>query len=337
MKNLLLYSALLIFVLSSCFKEDEKVEPYPRGNLVTRTIGMTQYYTYQVYFDLEDSTDVATNNKNEWDIGFEANKEGFHVILNSSAFMYIGNTGSVDFSAVFDTTGLDWKYDKSDGDLDSTAVGSWFTMSVDDTVYRNHVYVVDRGFDDQGNLRGLKKIQFLEVNENKYKFRFANLSGSGEVETEVEKRETIHFICYSFDNGGEVKHFEPDYDTYDLLFTQYTTLLYTDEGDPYPYLVTGVLLNREGVAVALDSAHNFHDLERVDIEGIELSANLDAIGYDWKVLQGDVNSGNVSYNIVPNRNYIIRNRNGFIYKFRFIEFYNTQGEKGYPTVEFKLL
>ncbi|MEZ5083051.1 MAG: HmuY family protein [Bacteroidales bacterium] len=72
-------------------------------------------------------------------------------------------------------------------------------------------------------------------------------------------------------------------------------------------------------------------------EGLELNGQLDVIGYDWKVLQGDVNSGNVSYNIVPNRNYIIRNRNGFVYKLRFIEFYNTLGEKGYPTIEFQLL
>lgn len=337
MKNLFIYVLMLMILLSSCFKEDEKVEPYPRGNVVTRTIGMTEYYTYQIYFDLEDSTEVSSNNKNEWDIGFESGLEGSLIILNSSAFMYIGNSGSKDFEAVNDTTDLDWKYDKSDGDLDSTAVGNWFSISSDDTVYSNQVYVVDRGFDDQANPRGHKKIVFLDVDETSYQFRFANLDGSDEVVAEVEKQSTVNFVCYSFENGGEVKFFEPDVDTYDLLFSQYTTLLYTDEGDPYPYLVTGVLVNRDVVEVAIDSSQNFHDLERSDIEGLELKSQLDVIGYDWKVLQGDVNSGNVSYNIVPNRNYIIRNRNGFVYKLRFIEFYNTLGEKGYPTIEFQLL
>ncbi|MEZ5083049.1 MAG: HmuY family protein [Bacteroidales bacterium] len=135
MKILFIYTSVLMILLSSCFKEDERVKPFPRGNVITRTIGLTQYYTYQIYFDLEDSTEVSTNNKNEWDIGFESGTEGSHIILNSSAFMYIGNSGSSDFEAVNDTTNLDWKYDKSDGDLDSTAVGNWFSFANDDTIY----------------------------------------------------------------------------------------------------------------------------------------------------------------------------------------------------------
>ena len=126
---------LFIFIgfaltITSCFKEDEMVQPYDRGDVVVKTIAMTQYYTNQVYFDLEEGEEVSVNNKNEWDLGFEGSGEGWHIILNTSAFMYAANTGITDFEQGIDTTGLQWKFDKSDGDLDSTAIGTWFALSI---------------------------------------------------------------------------------------------------------------------------------------------------------------------------------------------------------------
>lgn len=337
---LILFIATLM-VLTSCFKEDEQVEPYDRGDVMIRTIEMTQYYTYQTYFDLEEGDEVAVNNKNEWDLGFECSENGGHILLNTSAFMLAANTGYENFEQVADTSGLPWKFDKSDGNLDSTAIGNWFTIEENDTVYTRNVYLINRGFTDLGTLRGLKKIQFENLKNDQYFFRYANLDGTDEHSFTIQKDPTVNFICFSFDDGGQELLFEPDYDSWDLFFTQYTTLLYTDEGDPYPYLVTGVLSNRASVEVAIDTVNDFSDITMDDIQEKEFSANLDYVGYDWKVLEGDVNTGDVTYNIVPGLSYIIRNRKGFYFKMRFTGFYQTvgvnAGQKGYPTIEFKLL
>jgi len=333
----IIYITFLLIISTSCFKEDDRVEPYDRGDMVIKTIEMTEYYTYQVYFDLENGGVVAVNNKNDWDLGFECSDKGGLIILNTSAFMVAANSGSGNFDQVADTSGLSWKFDKSNGDPDSTAIGKWYSVELSDTNYSRDVYIVNRGYTDLGDLRGLKKIQFNKLTDNGYNFRFANLDGTDEHEFTIQKETILNFTCFSFNDGGQQLSFEPPFSSWDLLFSQYTTLLYTDEGDPYPYLVTGVLLNRRNVVSVIDSVNDFSSITITDLEDKVFSSVLDYIGYDWKVLTGDVNSGNVSYIIVPGRSYFIKNRNGFIFKLRFTGFYNNQGVKGYPTIEFKLL
>lgn len=337
-----MYKIVFLFILStlfftSCFKEDEQVDPYPRGDASLKTVDMTPLYTFQFYIDLENGEEVAVNNKNDWDLGFQSGEESYLIYLNTSAFMTAGNTGIKDFDAVSDTLGLDWKFDKSDGNPDSTAVGNWVTIDGTDTSYSSLVYVINRGYNDLGNLRGLKKVQFLSVSANSYTFKYANLDGSNAGSFEVQKQDGVYLSGFSFKNGGEQTYFEPQADSWDVVFTQYTTLLYTTEGDPYPYLVTGVLINRQNVEVAMDSLNDFNSIDRSIADEETYSTRLDIIGYDWKELVGDVNTGNVSYNIVPNRVYLIKNRNGFVYKLRFVGFYNNQGDKGYPSFEWQLI
>jgi len=108
----LIYIAGIVVVLSSCFKEDDLL---PAPTLQTTTIEMNKYYLYQSYFDLNTDTEVARNEKNDWDIGYESRDSSWHIVLNTSAFMYAANTGETDFESVTDTTGLIWKFDKSDG------------------------------------------------------------------------------------------------------------------------------------------------------------------------------------------------------------------------------
>ena len=71
-----------------------------------------------------------------------------------------------------------------------------------------------------------------------------------------------------------------------------------------------------------------HDLD--NIVGLGLTNQSDVIGYDWKYY--DFDDG--VYTIEPDHNYVIRDRDGFIYKLRYIDFYSDLGEKGYPTFEF---
>jgi hypothetical protein len=325
--------------MTSCFKEDEKITPHDPGDVKTVTIELTKDYKYQVYFDLGSGQVVSTNLKKEWDLGFECSDRGWHVILNTSSFMVAARTGTDNFNAPIDTTGYTWRFDQSDGNLDSTAIGNWFTWSQPDSskIYTNEVYVIDRGYDELGNLRGLRKVVFQELEGDRYTLRFANLDGSGESTFTVTKDPTVNFMCFSFDGGGKQINFEPPKFDWDLLFTQYTTLLYTDEGDPYPYIVTGTLSNRIGILVAQDTLHDFQSIDMNAVSQLDFNNIQDEIGYDWKDVVGDVTSGNVSYVIVEGLNYVIRDHEGYLYKLRFISFYNNSGEKGYPTFEYQKL
>ena len=336
--NLVIF-IISIFYLTACFKEDEKIAPHEPGDVKTVTIELTKDYRYQVYFDLGSGEVVSTNLKNQWDLGFECSTNGWHITLNTSCFMVAAETGLTDFSLPIDTVGYKWKFDVSSGNPDSTAIGNWVEFHFPDSTksYSNEVYVIDRGYNELGNLRGLKKIVFEEVGDSNYRFRFSNLDGTDENTFNITKDPSLNYIFFSFDEGGKQLDLEPPKYDWDLVFTQYTTLLVTDEGDPYPYLVTGVLSNVSSIEAAQDTLYDFSSISLDIVDNFSYSKSRDEIGYDWKDLVGDVNSGNVTYVIVEGLNYVVRDHEGFYYKLRFISFYNNNGDKGYPTFEYQRL
>jgi hypothetical protein len=204
-------------------------------------VELTETYKYQVFFDLESNTSIKQNLISEWDLGFETSDSGWHVILNTTKMMLAGNTGQTDFEKVKSSSGLAMNFDPSTGNLDSVAIGNWYSFNDENPVSLENVYVIDRGTDEDFNLLGEKKISFNFQDKNTYKVRFANLDGSSEQTMIIPKDTTVNFVCFSFEKG--IIDIEPDKNTWDLQFCKYSTLLFTDVGDPYPYLVTGVLLN----------------------------------------------------------------------------------------------
>jgi len=340
MKIFNLITILISFILlTGCFKEDEKIAPHDPGDVKTQTIELTKDYRYQVYFDLRSEKIISTNLKTEWDLGFECSEKGWHIILNTSNFMVAAKSGLTDFDLPIDTVGYKWNFDVSSGNVDSTAIGNWVTFNAPDSSksYPNEVYVINRGYDEAGNIRGFRKITFLGLENDTYSFRYANLDGTGENTFSIAKDPAINYIYFSFDGGGKQLVLEPPKYDWDLVFTQYTTLLFTDAGEPYPYLVTGVLSNPSTIEVAMDSLYDFSSISLDIVDNLIYSRNLDKIGYDWKDIIGDVNTGNVSYVNIEGRNYIIRDNAGFYYKLRFVSFYNNNGDKGYPTFEYQRL
>lgn len=328
--NLLIAASL---ILSSCFKKDQQIEPHPRGNVLTDTIPMTENYLYQIYFDLESGKIISKNAKTMSDLGFECSPEGWKIILNTGDFMKAADLGIVPFGEVQDTTGKIMKFDKSDGNPDSLAIGTWFTVNGGDTVSNNHVYLIDRGLDENGNALGFYQVVFDSLKNGSYYFRVAPMKGGTVVHGNVTKDPSVNYLFYSIPAGGKVQSLEPPKASYDLLFTQYTTLLYTSTGEPYPYLVTGVLLNRYNVSAVIDTIDSFSSISLQSAQNMKLSASLDEIGYQWKVFNFNLGSYTVKENMV----YIIRNRDGYYYKLRFIGFYNNLGQKGYPVIEYQML
>ncbi|MFZ4547375.1 MAG: HmuY family protein [Bacteroidales bacterium] len=335
-KPLLYISILLAILVSSCFKEDERITPHVAGQYITDTVALTDTYKYQVYYSLLDSNKVSSNLKTKWDLGFESTLLGWRVVLNSSNFMKSAYLPGQDFGLLVDTIGVKWIFNPSDGSADSLTIGKWFEIgSKNDTLGTNRLLLIDRGIDERGDPRGYSQLVIDSLKNGIYYFRTAAMDGKNPKSYSIKKQENVNNVLFSISNPSEIVS-EPDNSNWDLLFTQYTTLLYTDEGDPYPYLLTGVLLNPRFVEVAVDSLSPFESVTYETAQSMNFSKSADRIGYNWKRYDFAVGTYTVNSDIV----YVIRDTKGFLYKLRFIGFYklvNNKMEKGFPSFEYQKL
>ena len=323
----LAFLLLLMFFLHSCFEDESPVPPHEQGDLEEGQAALGPTYGNQVYFDLSDNEVVASNILSDWDLSFSGETGGWTIRLNSSRFMLAGNSMDTIFSGNLDPEQLDMRFDTSDGNPDSTAIGTWYEPSGDSIRSLRYVYLIDLGTDDQGEAIGFKKVSF-DLAGNDILLRMANPDSSMDTIVHVRLDPQALSTYYSFQNG--VRDNVPEPGTWSLLFSRYTTMLVTDEGDDYPYLVVGALLNPNGVQAALDTIHDFMDIGIGDIAELEFTSRADIIGYEWK--EYDFDAG--VYTIVPGLSYVIRDRDGFYYKLRFVDFYSDEGIKGYPTFEY---
>jgi hypothetical protein len=313
-----------LFLLTGCFPEDKKVTPL---DIDIVEIPYSMYDT-QVWFSLQNMSVVSHNSFLDWDLGFESNGSSHNIILNTSRFMHAGNTGSADFAGITTNICDTMVYDDSNGDLTRTAIGKWadFTDPLN-PVYPKNVYIIDLGSDNNGNSYGSRKITFDSFDSNGYSIHFSNLDGSDDhffvVATDPERS----FTLFSFSNGGTVAPVQPVDSDWDLCFTQYSTILFDDFNVATPYLVRGVYLNMNGITAAHDTINSFSSVTAADINSYTLSPAQDAIGYEWKDYKDD------SYKINPAIFYIIKDKLGDYYKLKFTGFYNTSGERGYPSFQ----
>jgi hypothetical protein len=321
---------LLLLILNSCFKEDDPVQPHQSGDVQTDAVSMTSTYRYQIYYDLGTGKTVKVNSKTDWDLAFSNADSSELIILNSSKFMWVTNLGPHSITGPADTSGAVWKFDMSSGNPDSNAIGSWGSyVSGDRYLGKGDLYVIDRGMDEIGMPLGLMRLSFDSLVSDTFYISYAAFNGSNLKSAAIPRNDSTNFSFFNLQTGT-VADIEPAKEDWDLHFTQYTTIYFTDLGEPYPYLVTGVHSNRYGVAAMLDTITSFDSIDLQLAQSLILDNRLDAIGFDWKEFvfsQG-------TYIIRPNYAYIIRDTDGYLYKLRFISFINDTGEKGFPTFEF---
>lgn len=337
LKNNSLLLALLL-LLSSCFKEDEIVVPQKPGNVETVTIEMLPDYTLQAYFSFSAGGIVSSNERSEYDLLLSTEPGNYTLRLNTSLFMYAAHTGVYDFNEPLTTQGREWLFDQSSGIPDSNAIGTWWKYEAGRYTGTGEVLLIDRGIDAEGMPRGyLKILPGIDPLTGNVNLRIARPDGSQEREFTIHRETSRRFVSVSFDKGVNNPQIEPPSIEWDLHFTTYTTLLFTNTGEPYPYLVNGVLLNDTLVKAIPDTSYSFGEITREIAENLQLSARRDIIGYNWKEINGDVTSGNITYTARPGLSYVIRDSRGILYKLRFIDFYNNQGKKGYPKFEYQRL
>ncbi len=323
----LLLSIIIILSFSSCFKEDDKVEPHSQGDIILNGVEMGETYDNQIYFDLPSNSIVQTRHIEDWDLAFDSKDNEWYIYLNSARLMYAANTGSTDFSAPIVIDDLLWKMDNSNGDASKTAIGKWYNEIGDSIESQNYVYALNLGYNSNFQDMGKIKIQILR-NGNSYEVKLAKLDGSDQSIFTIEKDGDYERVFLQYQTGQ--KTVAPKADEWTINFAKYSTVLDVSDGTTQDYSVVGVLLNRNSCFVARDSIINFDDITIDDAQIAEYSTAIDEIGYGWKFYNFD----DGTYSIVPNQSYIIKDYKGYFYKLRFIDFYSEGGLKGSPQFEF---
>lgn len=334
MKKIILIISIA-FALSSCFKEDTAVSPFPRGDVTSNQLEMNRRYENQIYFDIASNSVVSTNKYGEWDLGFKS-YDDYYIRLNSARIMAVQNLGNVPFESVTEALEVEfYERDLPNGNMDSSAIGKWWDLVDGEVQSKNHVYIIDRGRSHDGKKSGLRKLKILEADDDGYTIIFSELVSTTIDTIYIPRKQNKNYITFSFEDGGIVNDLEPASDTWDLIFTRYTDLFDVVGFEIYP--VTGILLNTRYCKVTeLDSISEFSTIGSDIIQSTTLTNKRDEIGWDWK--QVDINTG--VYTVNPGKKYIIQDTEQFYYKLRFIGFQKIvdgKSENGYPQFEFKLL
>lgn len=324
-----------VLLLASCEKEDDALT-LPEPGPVTRVIAdIGTDYTKAVYISLKHNTQ-QTRLWKDWDLAFEATDSGTYVWLNTGKFMFAAHTNVIDFTAA-DTLGKEWKMDDDALTNDSNAIGKWWM--------NDEVMIIDRGkvfYTGINAGQRFKKIRFEQVSANQYVFSYCNYNNSTPVSYTLNKISGNGLMYFSFDNGGQIVDMAPANENWDFVLTRYTHIYYEEPlSSPYRYyLVNGGISNKwngiTGLRMIKDSTAGyvpFEEMNRDLAEPLAFLSEANTIGFEWKAV--DINTS--SYTIIPNRYYLLKDKEGFVYKVRFLNFYDDQGRRGVITFEYQRL
>ncbi len=321
---------LMAMALTGCFEEDSRVSPYP-GEVTTIDHDIT---FWQSYFDLESNKVVSLNSIDEWDMAFGCNPGSWHLRINSGSGLFVHQTELDDVGTDYIISGNErWKYDKSDGNTDSSAFGYWCDTLVYPHPSEEKVFVL--GMKEAEGYTLYAKVQMLEVDSTRYIMKYLKQGEQDIHQVEITKSDSVHFTYYDFASGTQ-KHLEPPLNSYDIIFTPYYDLVYDIVDIPLPYLVRGVMLNSCNVSTALETSKSYDEITWFLIDPESFSCEQDFIGWEWKDVTIDFSGGTATYNVRTDRTYLIRSYEGNYYKLRFLSYY-LDGIYGFPSFEYKML
>jgi hypothetical protein len=320
--------ACLMLLLISCFEKDEQVPPYP-GRVVTIENNIEDFRSY---FDFSSGQTVVSNATDLWQLGFESDSEGWHIVVNSGANWFIWNSHQQDTDALLNPPSNTWPYDIQSAYPDSTSVGTWTVFENGSREYTNDIYILARY--SGGEYIQQKRIRFIHLDSILYRFFYRDEDGGFSDTITITKADSVHFVYYNFEERLQ-RNLEPSDTSYDIVFCSYYDLA-TRFGTTLPYLVRGVFLNLKQTSAVLDSVNTYNQIGYDLLSSYTFSSQRDLIGYKWKDVNVNVSAGLAEYTIRDNYNYIIRTMNGRCYKMRFLSF-SLNGTSGFPRFEFREL
>jgi hypothetical protein len=310
---------VLSIILMGCIEKEIPAEPFERVGLTVNQVFAGPNYEEQIWFSLTENREVARIDRLEWDIRFSTNSDKPWLLLNTSRVMQAAISDVENFEDITSDVGANYIHDFSSGNTDSIAVGKWWE--------HNKVLFIDLGFDAQGSPLGKRKLKVQRIGST-LTLKYGSINA-------IEPSQIVFNINNVFANNyvslinQSVLQPEPPKGNYNLLFTNYTFQFW----NPFlQYLVYGVLL-AEGNYAKLIDAETQVKLTQGQFEEINFSPNRDAIGYNWKTFSFDI----MAFDIHSEMEYVIKTKEGFYFKLRFIDFYNEQGVRGAPMFEFEQL
>tara|TARA_B100000902_G_C27321423_1_gene924867 strand:- start:5240 stop:6190 length:951 start_codon:yes stop_codon:yes gene_type:complete len=310
-------SILIIISLFSCDPGEIPIDNNNIGSMITNTIEMKEDYRFQIYYDLSTNEVVNQNLITDWDIYI--NFENNNIITNSSKFMQSWKISDQTFDFVPDLDNAEWSLDRVNSNNTDNSINE---------ITFDGFYIIDLGYDYNNNKLDYIKFKVIEFDISSYTIKYASINNEFDTTVVIDRNVSNIKVFYSFTEHN-IKNLSPDDISWDLLFTKYTHMF----EDGTPYLVSGVLINYNTIEVSIDSVNNFNDIQYIDIIDYDFSNMQDIIGYNWKTYL----FSSSSYIINQNKNYIIRDQEDRVFKLRFTDFYNNNGQKGYPSFELQEL
>ena len=240
---------------NSSANEDDGSCEYSTGIINSIQIDIGEDYCYQKYYNIDNNIVVGENLITDWDLAFHNTENA--IILNSSKRMRAiavddpfihGNNLANFYSTIFPL--LEIGYDHPNGSLDLLA----FNNGQED-LFKGY-FVLDNGYDCNGDQIGYSLINIVDYNDNKYFIQVLDNNSGLYQEIEILKTDTGDYTYFSLNNNEIISIANFDWD---LCFTQYTEFNVPSPGDPAitgVYLLRGVLQNNH-VSVAIDSINSF--------------------------------------------------------------------------------
>lgn len=301
MKHLFIFLAAFLFV--------------GMANAQTTTVdqSLEPNYTHELFFDFSTNTG-SSSPVNAWDIAFLRNSSyAFATRINDGAGIEV-------YQASNDPA--DW------ANIDITNIGSWTQLYNSDTTWA--IGAFDQGTATYGwgeynpvshhvegtaifvlkYANGSFKKFMIEDFSSGYTFKYADWN-TGTSSWEADETYTLPnsnnpnnlFNYFSLTTDSEVNVAPPTND-WDVVFRKYVTDL---GGTMYP--VSGVLSNPN-----ISVAENIEPNGNGDTSDLSYSADINAIGYDWK------SYGSGGYTIDTDTYFYLKNEDGTIYRVHFLSF-----------------
>jgi hypothetical protein len=323
----IIYILLGTILWQACEKQDIAVTlpPPASGQNTVTAVQMGKDYENQIFFNLEGNTTKVNPTRN-WDLAFESSPEGFHILMNGGNNVQVYKTTAKNFAEKLTLNPFEWQWDSPDGNPDSTGIGQWLNPFTKNS-FRN-VYVLDWA----GTPHPKMKLQILYVNDNEYSIKYSKVDDKDSLITIIKKDASRNLIYFTFDQMGKIINNEPPKNSWDIVFLRYRHI-YKDMKPPFPYIVSGVFMNKNGIGCCKDSTTGYENITLTQAISLSYHYERDYIGFDWKTFDSSLGR----YTTKKYITYIIKARGGKYYKLRFIDFYNSQGEKGNPKFEYQLL